>query len=237
MDTTTVADSDTRYSSKQQGSTLLSVSHVVIHLMLCALVTAGNVITLLCFITPRTLRQRKYVIICSLAVSDLMVGVVNTWIASWLGQAYTSGECLPYRPVYLAVYTNGSAYIVSALHAMAIGLDRFVAVMLPFRYPSLIANKVIVVVVTLIWSIPAFSLSFLISDNSANTEAACANLTVSKSSCVVFVLSYILILLLLCKLYGKNMPHCTPAKADDPRSATRAKSTRRWKNGAEKCKN
>ena len=121
-------------------------------LMLMAI--AGNTLVLAAILRTPSLRSPTTILLCSLAVSDLLVGLVV-------------------QPVYVAFYLTENAYLhnvkatmgftvcaVSLFTMTAIAVDRFLALHYHMRYPNIMTTIRAMYLSATLW-IVAFLLSFL----------------------------------------------------------------------------
>ncbi|KAG2456956.1 OR7G2 protein, partial [Polypterus senegalus] len=110
-------------------------------LMMIYLVTLfGNFLVILVILTNHHLQKPMYICIATLAVIDLLnsTNLIPKIVAVLLDSvAITYGAC--FVQMLLVLYLEGVESLLLALMAC----DRFVAVVFPLRYPSLVTNKVI----------------------------------------------------------------------------------------------
>uniref|UniRef100_A0A8C4XC59 Olfactory receptor n=1 Tax=Erpetoichthys calabaricus TaxID=27687 RepID=A0A8C4XC59_ERPCA len=146
----------------------LSVSEFVLHceikpeqinitatlLILIYLVSLiGNLLVILIIIMNHQLQSPMYIYICTLAMIDLanstilIPKMVSAVIFDSLVVAYTA--CL--AQMYLILYVE----LMESLLLTSMAIDRYIAVIFPLRYPSIVTSKAVCIGVTLL-AISAF---------------------------------------------------------------------------------
>ncbi|XP_051781892.1 olfactory receptor 24-like isoform X2 [Erpetoichthys calabaricus] len=164
-----------RSDSPGMNQTSVSVSEFVLHctvdsekksytiaiLIMVYLVTLiGNFLVVLVIAMNPQLQKPMYVGIATLAVIDL---VASTNIIPKLIAILSGGAAVPYGPCLLqlliVLYLGGAQSYLLAFMAC----DRYVAVVYPLRYSTLVTKRIVWVAATLLNIIPAaFILTFLI---------------------------------------------------------------------------
>ena len=112
----------------------------------------GNFITVIVLTRNRRLRCRKNALVGSLAVSDLCVGINHV---IYMTLYCLSNPTKKWNIGFILFITNLS---ISLLHMVFIGLERFIAVVKPLHFRSLVSNKVTIVIVFICWAIPIATL-------------------------------------------------------------------------------
>ena len=103
--------------------------------LLMLLTIMGNVLVLTAMSTTPSLRSSSTIFLCSLAVSDLLVGFVVQPI--YIGFRLNPGPELE----HLAYILVSLACSVSLCTMTAISVDRFMALHFHLRYPDMMTNK------------------------------------------------------------------------------------------------
>ena len=111
----------------------------------------GNFITLLVMVNNRKLRCRNNALVGSLAVSDLCVGINHVAYVA----CYMNNPTKKWNVGFILFITNLS---VSLLHIIFIGLERFIAIVKPLHFRSLVSNKVTLGMIIICWLIPITTL-------------------------------------------------------------------------------
>ena len=138
-------------------STSAQVERVVktFFLILIALTNIlGNSSVCIVVLKDRQLRTsvRNYAV-ASLAVSDLLVVHVITFhVLTSLNIGKEPDICRIMGKVF------GSLLYVSTLHLCALSLDRYVAIFYPLRYRFMVTPKRAVIILSVIWLLPVFSI-------------------------------------------------------------------------------
>ena len=126
-------------------------------LLMLISITANALILSAIFRTP-SLRSPSTIFLCSLAVSDLLVGLVVQPV--YIANELTSSNSLLHRSANIVL---GIACSVSLFTMTAISVDRFLALRYHMRYPTLMTEKRAICTTVTIWFIcivaPSLSLS------------------------------------------------------------------------------
>ena len=107
------------------GGIWFMVAEVLISLSCCL----GNILVILALWISKSIQQPTYCLIVSLAVADLMVGCVAIPLAVMVdGKMNTSFQVCLFISCVVILLT-----VVSVLSLVAIAVDRFLRVYIPFR--------------------------------------------------------------------------------------------------------
>ena len=175
--------------------------HRMVSIVIGLAIVVGNSITLTCFRKYEFLRVRKNVLVCSLSAADLLVGasfcalIMRYTLAPHLCKASPISMTVLLSFIY-AIYASSANLVV-------ISLDRFVAIMFPLRYPTLVTEKTLRLFVALSWSLPLlFLLLNLLWLIWAPSDCKTPFMPDSARSAMVLVM-YFTISVTLCFVYGK----------------------------------
>lgn len=119
-------------------------------LVLAAIIVAGNSLVIASVISNRRLQSKTSAFITSLAVCDLIIGLVLMpliVVSNTLGPAVQNG--LDYCHVTISVAIMLMFNSVANLGAVT--FDRFLAVVVPLRYKSIMTKRVIVPIIAFVW--------------------------------------------------------------------------------------
>lgn len=119
-------------------------------LILAAIIVAGNSLVIASVISNRRLQGKTSAFITSLAVCDLIIGLVLMpliVVSNTLGPAVQNG--LDYCHVTISVAIMLMFNSVANLGAVT--FDRFLAVVVPLRYKSIMTKRVIVPIIAFVW--------------------------------------------------------------------------------------
>ncbi|KAG8513075.1 Histamine H2 receptor [Galemys pyrenaicus] len=139
-------------------STALKVTVSVVLTVLILITIAGNVVVCLAVGLNRRLRSLTNCFIVSLAVTDLLLGLLVLPFSAF----YQLSCRWSFGKVFCDIYTSLDVMLCTAsiLNLFMISLDRYCAVTDPLRYPVLITPLRVAVSLVLIWVI-SITLSFL----------------------------------------------------------------------------
>lgn len=119
-------------------------------LILAAIIVAGNSLVIASVISNRRLQSKTSAFITSLAVCDFIIGLVLMpliVVSNTLGPAVQNG--LDYCHVTISVAIMLMFNSVANLGAVT--FDRFLAVVVPLRYKSIMTKRVIIPIIAFVW--------------------------------------------------------------------------------------
>ena len=119
-------------------------------LVLAAVIVAGNSLVIASVVLNRRLQTKTSAFILSLAVGDLMIGLVVMpliVVSNTVGPSVENG--LKYCHVTISVAVMLMFNSVANLGAVT--FDRFLAVVVPLRYKSIMTRRVIVPIIAFVW--------------------------------------------------------------------------------------
>uniref|UniRef100_A0A8D0IEQ3 Histamine H2 receptor n=2 Tax=Sus scrofa TaxID=9823 RepID=A0A8D0IEQ3_PIG len=152
----------------------------LILILLIFITIAGNVVVCLAVGLNRRLRSLTNCFIVSLAVTDLLLGLLVLPFSAF----YQLSCRWSFGKVFCNIYTSLDVMLCTAsiLNLFMISLDRYCAVTDPLRYPVLITPARVAISLVLIWVI-SITLSFLsihLEWNSSRMDPSGVNHTISK---------------------------------------------------------
>ncbi len=132
---------------------------IPMHAIILVFILGGNVLVVVSVATNRALRKVSNYFLVSLALVDILVGVVSTPGMFGLEEAFrTRPMCMLYFSVDLSVTA------VSVLHILAVTVDRYVAITRPLRYPTVVTPKRVLVTIVWLWIVgPAACIALIFS--------------------------------------------------------------------------
>ncbi len=114
----------------------------------------GNALVLAAIIRTPSIRSPSMIMLCSVAVSDLLVGFVVQPI-------FVAEELTEYNCIYLLWRMSGPSLILVSLTTMtAITVDRFLALHYHMRYASLVTNSRVKYTLMITWLFSLLTSSF-----------------------------------------------------------------------------
>lgn len=138
---------------------MLSTAVLGVFLSLLILLTiSGNVLVCMAVCASRRLRCLTNCFIVSLAVTDLLLGLLVLPFSALLALT----DEWPLGPVFCNFYISMDVMLCTAsiLTLLAISIDRYMAVTRPLRYSSLVLPRRVAVAMVIIWAV-SLAVSFL----------------------------------------------------------------------------
>ncbi|XP_013884626.1 trace amine-associated receptor 1 [Austrofundulus limnaeus] len=170
--------------------TLLSVATV-----------CGNLLVILSVFYFKQLHTPTNFLILSLAVADLLVGIV----VFPLSTAFTFSSCMYHENVYCKIRDSFGIYLCtcSILHLCCISVDRYCAICQPLTYKSKINRHVVVFMITVNWGASALiGIGMTTPKSEGGCQGACS-LVVLLTTTIGTILSFYLPLVILLCVYLK----------------------------------
>ena len=147
--------SDTEANSKSGFETVV-IANCILNAPLMLLSIIGNALVLVAILKTPSIRSPSVIFLCSLAVSDLLVGLVAQPV-------YIAAEIARTVRYFQAADTVGFAGCGVSLATMtAITVDRFLALHYHLQYPNLMTTSRAIYTIITIWCISTlFTFSFI----------------------------------------------------------------------------
>ena len=143
------------HSDNEDKAIPISIFTIIICLLNVPLIfisILGNAVVLAAIKRTPSIRSASMILLCSLAVSDLLVGVIGQPI--YIGDLLTQNSSIS----QLSIMVGFSVCTVSLLTITAISVDRLLAVHFHLRYPTLVTKSRVKYILAVIWLI-----SFIVS--------------------------------------------------------------------------
>lgn len=132
----------------------------------------GNTAVIYIIVTRKTLRTSANVFICSLAVSDLGIGISSFFPGAYFINYYISNDG-PLQETF--DFVSSIFYTASVLNLCMMTVDRYIAILFPYKYMSVMSRRCVAFLVTLCWSVPLLtsliSLTWIASDEKQRNAA------------------------------------------------------------------
>ncbi|XP_068199234.1 trace amine-associated receptor 1-like [Antennarius striatus] len=172
--------------------------------LLAVVTTCGNLLVIISIIYFKQLHTSTNYLILSLAVADLLVGVLDFP----LGMAFTVTSCWYHEDLFCKVRSIFDVALCQAsiFHLCCVSVDRYYAVCHPLLYKSKINDRVIGIMVFVSWGIPALiGISTINAGfNKTNCDEGClldALLSTTVGSIFLFYIPVILMLSIYLKIF------------------------------------
>ena len=165
--------SDTEANSKSGFETVV-IANCILNAPLMLLSIIGNALVLVAILKTPSLRSPSVIFLCSLAVSDLLVGLVAQPV-------YIAAEIARTVRLSQAADTVGFAGCGVSLATMtAITVDRFLALHYHLQYPNLMTTSRAIYTIITIWCIiTLFTFSFIWSPSIYHYYVSAFGITIS----------------------------------------------------------
>lgn len=112
----------------------------------------GNaLVCIVVYVSPIFYKQPSYILISSLAVADVLVGIVSMPIKAKL-QWNHPYFCLPEFVCWIYMLEEVTFSVASAMHLFAIAAERYIGLKYPYQYKTVMSHRRIGIVVFLLWT-------------------------------------------------------------------------------------
>ncbi|XP_058886425.1 olfactory receptor 10G4-like [Acipenser ruthenus] len=139
------------FTGVRQAPQLIGVTFLIIYL----LTLLGNLFILYVIKKEEKLQTPMYIIICNLALSDI---IYSTVISPKLIQSYLLDlNAIQFHVCFIQMYFLHFAGSVDSFMMLVMALDRYVSICFPLRYPALITNKNAQILCIVAWMLGAIS--------------------------------------------------------------------------------
>ncbi|OWF55376.1 5-hydroxytryptamine receptor 6-like [Mizuhopecten yessoensis] len=170
--------------------TIQSVIIGIVLFSLIILTVAGNIIVLLAVFSNRKLRTVSNMFIVSLSLTDLFVGTIVMMPAA-LNEIFD--QWILARE-FCSIWVSFDVMLTSAsiLNVCLISIDRYIAIMTPLRYRTLMTNRRAILMLCVAWGISILSSFVPVENGLHNPEmATLENLTIfSEQPQCIFIVSF-----------------------------------------------
>ena len=173
---------------------VLDIYHIIVLILIEGFLLVGNIITLVVLKRYRELHHQKNMFIASLSVADLAVGLCGLTSAG-IDIAQRTGADYFWNRTYVV----SLCIMISFCHVICIALDRFIAVVKPLHYPSLMTKRTIYLMIMASWIFPIISMIPLYEYTAAHGNIDDIEIVYSK----VTVIFCFIVIGVIWPLYGK----------------------------------
>ncbi|KAK6485884.1 olfactory receptor 10G4-like [Huso huso] len=201
----------------RQAPQLIGVTFLIIYL----LTLLGNLFILYVIKKEEKLQTPMYIIICNLALSDI---IYSTVISPKLIQSYLLDlNAIQFHVCFIQMYFLHFAGSVDSFMMLVMAIDRYISICFPLRYPALITNKNAQILCIVAWMLGAISplppvsfaailpycgpnkVNHLYCEHRSVARLACTDTTLSMflgviTACLVLIIPFLIILLSYLKI-------------------------------------
>ena len=184
-------------SSMDMTSVVWELYNAGISVLLILAIITGNTITLVAMAKNKPLRRKENILIGSLSAADLLVGLVSllSFAVKALGLVAPGWN---FDDILTVVVIQ-----VSMLHMVFIGINRFIAVVLPLRYGRLVTKRTVVIMAVLVWVIPVVLIVPLYLYALTRDPLSNGLLYIEWVNSFNYITSFVFLTMSLIVLYGK----------------------------------
>ena len=232
LDTLTTTASDKRSVWSLQ-LTLLTLFFVLIAVW----ILVANTMIVVAPIIYKPLRKKTYIFVSSLAVSDLVTGIVIP--AAWFLSSLDNMDWELYQKVESEVYCqliqfcNVFPLICSVFNLLLIAVDRFIGVLYPLKYKIILSSKTSKILLVLVWilSIVIAAINFFWNRQYSEEGLKCyvidmAPLYFHILGCIYWILAVAMLILYSCMYRVITTGEHSQLRASRRNAGTASKSER-----------
>ena len=176
--------------------------HAVVSVILVIIVIVTNLVTLVCVRKYEFLRKQRYVMVTSLSVANI-IGGVNLLVILGYFRVHV-GECIPTIDIFTVQSVYSFPNYINYIHMAFIGLDKFIAITFPLRYPSLMSKRAMTAVISFCWVVPFLYISASFTWLIGQPDIFCFSSMIAVNFFITIPLVIMcIIVLLVFALYGR----------------------------------
>ncbi|XP_047243621.1 trace amine-associated receptor 1-like [Girardinichthys multiradiatus] len=184
---------------RRTSSTVCMLLNIFLGL-LSVITVCGNLLVIISIIYFKQLHTPSNYLVFSLAVADLLVGIV----VFPLSMSFSLSSCLYYRDVFCKIRDSFDVILstTSIFNLCCISVDRYYAVCHPLTYRSEINTAVVLVMILMSWGVSVFvAIGFIVAEvNQEKCEKKCfSDVVLEKALAPVF--SFYLPVIIMLNIY------------------------------------
>ncbi|XP_072315865.1 olfactory receptor 52E8-like [Eucyclogobius newberryi] len=115
-------------------------------------IVLGNMFILVFVMYEKKIQKPTYLIFCHLAINDLTFGTLT--LPKIIAKYWFGNNLISFHACFVQMFFVHYLGAVQSFNLMVMGLDRFISICLPLRYPAFISNTVVSVLCGIAWFIP-----------------------------------------------------------------------------------
>ncbi|XP_041851183.1 olfactory receptor 52Z1-like [Melanotaenia boesemani] len=161
----------------------------IVLLLVFLAIVVGNAFVLTVIISERTLHKPTYMIFLYLAIGDFLFGTVT--LPKIIARYWWNDVTISFGACFTQMYFVHSLGASQSAILFIMSLDRFVAILFPYRYPVLFTNKVATIFCGLCWALTFIRMMGLVlhaltlpyCDQNVITQCYCDHNSITKLGC------------------------------------------------------
>ncbi|KAJ0058578.1 hypothetical protein NL108_017437 [Boleophthalmus pectinirostris] len=198
MDNVSLSNTTVKICNMREASFLLPVCTILAIVTLVTL--CGNVLVIISIAYFRQLHTLTNYLVLSLAVSDLLIGIMVLPFVIFLFVT----PCSPLHDVLCRVrgFFDMLLCLASILNLFCICIERYYAVCQPLSYQTKINSRIILGMIFMVWSLSSV-LSFVLTFGGNKSKERCAIVQILKLSVIAAVIAFHIPFVVMFTLYMK----------------------------------
>jgi hypothetical protein len=128
---------------------MLDIAFGIVSVIFMPIIIIGNLLVIISFFKFKRLQKTTEMFICSLALSDLSLGLITLPLYAWF---YTDPQIRSNKTLCLLKYSSVICSLSSSLvNMVVIAVDRYLSIIRPLQYPVLMTKQKAKFIISGIW--------------------------------------------------------------------------------------